>query len=438
MDVAAAIDGVLQELSAATAFGGIYYPFDEGQPPAMGKGVCRFCSSCVSHPRAGGFCRNNACTCAVQGNAIGDVWYFRCWLGLDSLVLPIAPEGEIVGAIEVGGFFSPGGAEEAQQTVLSRLSSLSSLGTIDLFTGALQAMQELGFAQVKAIADWLREATFRVGLNNSSSFAIRQRIHRLEEQAAGRIATLDVRARPEAERYARLVRLTAAMRTHDRKALAQALQDFIGHVLATSGNDLDQVKAAVALLLAVLLGDEVTARRPWRQAARHHEEGMVELEKLGRIEEVCVWAERHVFDEFAQASLTPLPVAKESVSQRVLRWLQENYAGSVTTAQAARAVHASSSTVVLSLRRETGRSFTTHLTAIRVAEAKRLLAYTNLSLAEIGQRCGFCDQSYFTKVFRRAINLTPREFRRILDQPSEASPQPDQRARRLTEPTGSG
>ena len=47
-------------------------------------------------------------------------------------------------------------------------------------------------------------------------------------------------------------------------------------------------------------------------------------------------------------------------------------------------------------------------------EAKRLLAYTSLSLGEISRRCGFRDQSYFTKVFRKEVNLTPGEFRHLL------------------------
>jgi len=422
VDVTATVEQLLQALNAATSLGGIYYPFDETRPAVLGKGVCRFCGSCINHPRAGGFCRSSACSCAVQGRAIGDVWYFRCWLGIDSLVIPLAPDGELIGAIEVGGYFSPGGTDEAQQTILSRLSSLSSLQPLDLHVGALQAMRELTFAEVKAIADHLREATFRHGLNSPSAFAIRQRIHSVEEQAAGRIARVGPDALPNTDRLDRLARLVAALRTRDRPALSAALQTFIGHVLATSGNDLAQFKAAAVLLLGVLLGEEVASRASWRQASRQHEERMVELEKLSSIEAACVWVERLIFDAFTQAGLASVPAAKEGVSQRVLRWLQENHAGSVSLAAAARAIHVSPSTIAHSLRKETGRGFSEHLAAIRVAEAKRLLAYTDLSLAEISQKCGFCDHSYFTKVFRRAINLTPREFRHILDatQPGSA------------------
>jgi YesN/AraC family two-component response regulator len=67
------------------------------------------------------------------------------------------------------------------------------------------------------------------------------------------------------------------------------------------------------------------------------------------------------------------------------------------------------------LKSETGRTFSMHLNDIRIKEAKRLLSFTSLSLGEISLRCGFKDQSYFTKVFKKNLNLTPKEFRMMLN-----------------------
>jgi AraC family transcriptional regulator, transcriptional activator of pobA len=47
----------------------------------------------------------------------------------------------------------------------------------------------------------------------------------------------------------------------------------------------------------------------------------------------------------------------------------------------------------------------------RLIEAKRLLAYTSQTVQEIAFDLGYEDHSYFTKVFRKNLKLSPTEFR---------------------------
>jgi len=42
------------------------------------------------------------------------------------------------------------------------------------------------------------------------------------------------------------------------------------------------------------------------------------------------------------------------------------------------------------------------------------LASTDKPISEVGRDVGFGDQSYFGLVFRRLIQVTPREYRKIL------------------------
>lgn len=50
--------------------------------------------------------------------------------------------------------------------------------------------------------------------------------------------------------------------------------------------------------------------------------------------------------------------------------------------------------------------------ARRLAEARRLLAYTGLGVAEVGYTLGFDDPAYFSRAFRRVTGETPGAFRR--------------------------
>ena len=48
----------------------------------------------------------------------------------------------------------------------------------------------------------------------------------------------------------------------------------------------------------------------------------------------------------------------------------------------------------------------------RMAEARRLLVETDLSVEEVGHRVGYKDLGYFVRSFRRAHGSTPLAWRR--------------------------
>lgn len=60
-----------------------------------------------------------------------------------------------------------------------------------------------------------------------------------------------------------------------------------------------------------------------------------------------------------------------------------------------------------------GLTFSTVLRGVRVGEAARLLRSEAASLAEIGYCCGYADQPHFQRDFRRALNMSPGDYRRV-------------------------
>jgi two-component system, response regulator YesN len=60
---------------------------------------------------------------------------------------------------------------------------------------------------------------------------------------------------------------------------------------------------------------------------------------------------------------------------------------------------------------KTGKSFRESLNDARIANAKKLLAETEMSIKEIASLCGFTHQQYFTRVFRQKTKQTPNQYR---------------------------
>ncbi len=60
----------------------------------------------------------------------------------------------------------------------------------------------------------------------------------------------------------------------------------------------------------------------------------------------------------------------------------------------------------------TGHSPIDYFIQLKIQRSCRLLDNTKLTIAEVARETGFDDQFYFSRQFRRVMNMSPREFRR--------------------------
>ena len=60
---------------------------------------------------------------------------------------------------------------------------------------------------------------------------------------------------------------------------------------------------------------------------------------------------------------------------------------------------------------EMGQTFVEYLTMQRMNRAKELLRGTNMKTAEIAYAVGYRDAHYFSYLFKKTQDCTPREFR---------------------------
>lgn len=96
----------------------------------------------------------------------------------------------------------------------------------------------------------------------------------------------------------------------------------------------------------------------------------------------------------------------------VLAYLDRHWGESITLADVADLVHVSPSRARHAFRDATGVSFKDYLTQLRVAEAKRLLLGTDLSVAEIAAAVSYTNLHQFYRVFYRSAAMSPGEYRR--------------------------
>ena len=96
----------------------------------------------------------------------------------------------------------------------------------------------------------------------------------------------------------------------------------------------------------------------------------------------------------------------------VLAYVDGHCRESITLDDVAGVVHVSPSRVRHVFKDVTGVSFKEYVTQVRVAEAKRLLLSTDLSVSEIARAVSYTNLNQFYKVFYRSCAMSPGEYRR--------------------------
>lgn len=109
------------------------------------------------------------------------------------------------------------------------------------------------------------------------------------------------------------------------------------------------------------------------------------------------------------------PIAESSPSSsgaRALAQIGENLSGPWGVAQPCEAPGAPQLRLERHFSAELGRTPGAEILRQRLARAKALLLETEMPLAEVAARCGFCNASYLSNLFRRETGLAPRAWRK--------------------------
>ena len=136
---------------------------------------------------------------------------------------------------------------------------------------------------------------------------------------------------------------------------------------------------------------------------------LVQLYKDQEIEELCLHLQ-DVLEGFMGAMFYEKDKGNPYI-RKALRYIADHYSEHLTLERVAEEVQLSPSYFSTLFRQIVGTSFREYLCKIRVEESKRLLLSTDYSLADIAISMGFPDQSYFCKVFKQLVGITPGKFR---------------------------
>lgn len=168
-----------------------------------------------------------------------------------------------------------------------------------------------------------------------------------------------------------------------------------------------------------------TGGTQWDFLAAMFRNGVMEAEQkrlgweesiLGNAIQILVYIGRALDDR----SAVPLHVEKPELLDQVLMYVEEHLSDKITLAEVARHFWVSQSTISQTFKNKMGVSFYRCVTQRRLIAAKTLI-FQGLPLESINEKVGFTDYSTFYRAFKQEFGISPRQFRKKMENPEHLS-----------------
>ncbi|MBR2048956.1 MAG: AraC family transcriptional regulator [Oscillospiraceae bacterium] len=142
-----------------------------------------------------------------------------------------------------------------------------------------------------------------------------------------------------------------------------------------------------------------------------------EMEQKNRgYEDVCQAYMEILIIRLMRTTALAVPAFPQAASSNrqcaaVRRYIDLHFKEPLTLEQLAEEGHMNKFYLSHAFKREYGISPINYMISRRIEESKYLLAETDLSMSQIAQLLGFSSLSYFSQVFRRTQEISPKEYR---------------------------
>lgn len=133
--------------------------------------------------------------------------------------------------------------------------------------------------------------------------------------------------------------------------------------------------------------------------------------------ELLIYIERALGNEFKklgeERSPTKTYAYRHSVVRKAIQFFQDHLNHPVSVKDAADHLFLSPKYFYSLFKEETGETALEYLIGIKMKEAKRLLAETQLPVGDVGEAVGYTSVHYFSRLFKAKTGYAPTEYRAL-------------------------
>lgn len=205
-------------------------------------------------------------------------------------------------------------------------------------------------------------------------------------------------------------KLRNAIRNRDKEGSQTILNQMLAYIFTYNHNNLEAIKPRITELVVIISRAAVDAGANIKDIFIINENYRSNIENFKNLEDLSVWVS-NMLQRFISLTFEFEKVKHADTVYKVIEYIKANYMRHISLDEIARHAYMSKTYLSSLFKKETGYSISEYINIIRVERSRALLIDSDLSIVEIAKVCGFEDQSYFTKVFRRIADTTPKKYR---------------------------
>lgn len=105
-------------------------------------------------------------------------------------------------------------------------------------------------------------------------------------------------------------------------------------------------------------------------------------------------------------------VNKSQIALDMIKFIENNFAEKISIKDLENSLHYSESMLNKKFKEYTSITFNDYLNRYRIKKSMDLLKNQNLMIIDISYLCGFSNQKYFSKVFKKFLGISPSEYQK--------------------------
>lgn len=363
----------------------------------------------ASGPRA---CENAHLYGCYQAERFGGRYIYFCPFGLTHWASPIMQEGIVIGAL-VGG---PVHLVDPEEFLIEEMAEKTGIHSAHLpqLRREMAALPVVSTERVNSLSEilyltarGLSDHTFSELDERKGSADLQSRLwEQVSFMKSFTYARDDVLAYP-IEKEQKLLEL---IETGNKTGTQELLNEILGHIFFSSSGTIEVMRARVIELVVLL---SRAAIRGGADVEQIFGLNYMYLNKIGTfrsIDEIAYWLSG-ILGRFTDQVFNLTNVKHADVIYRAIDYVRKNYMKRITLEETAARVFLSPAYFSRVFKEEMGENFNSYVNSVRVDVARRLLLNETIPLVDISTLAGFDGQSYFSKVFKKVVGVTPGRFR---------------------------
>lgn len=370
-----------------------------------------FCKSFQKHLPAGDTCEKIHVTSSKRAISLGEPYTFCCHANLNHIVFPLINKDAFWGSIIVGPFLLEPVDALLISDIAKRYPGISTPDLLALYE-ASDSVQVISSARATQISRLLYFMFYNLITDGKQKLMDNQGKYYQQSKISESIQMYKNFTKKEGTTYPyeKEKDLITKVKTGNAKEAKSILNDLLGYVLFSEGNNLDVVKSRAIELSSLLSRAAIEGGAATDTILKINNMFLKSAQQINSLEELC-YKLQELVEVFTESMFNYTPTKNNEIIKKAMSYISDNFASNITLDDVARHVHLNPAYFSTIFKQSCGSSFKEYLNMVRIEESKRLLANTDYSVVDIAVATGFMDQSYFSKVFKKYTGLTPKQYR---------------------------